>query len=112
VQVSQPSNYYGLPSNVIPRTRWTSQGIIQSRLTSNGDAGRMGRVSCITVHHDSLENSSIRSESDSIRRMNQVRNGHISRKPDAFADIGYHFVIDPQGRIWEARNLFYQGAHV
>lgn len=112
VQVAQPTDYFGRPSNVIPRSRWTSQGIITSRLTSNGDSGRMGRITRITVHHDSLDNGSIRSEGEAIRRLNLVRTGHVTRKPDAFADIGYHFAIDPQGRIWEARPLSYQGAHV
>jgi N-acetyl-anhydromuramyl-L-alanine amidase AmpD len=27
-------------------------------------------------------------------------------------DIGYHFIIDRAGRIWEGRPLIYQGAHV
>jgi hypothetical protein len=28
------------------------------------------------------------------------------------ADIGYHYTIDPTGRIWEGRPVQYQGAHV
>jgi hypothetical protein len=109
---STPTGYYALPSNVIPRSRWTSQGILASRLTANGDAGRMGTIQRITVHHDAIDNSGLRSEGDVIRRLNQVRQGHITRRPEPFADIGYHFVIDPQGRVWEARPLYYQGAHV
>jgi N-acetyl-anhydromuramyl-L-alanine amidase AmpD len=29
-----------------------------------------------------------------------------------WGDIGYHYVIDRSGRIWEARPIQYQGAHV
>lgn len=107
-----PTGYYSLPSNVIPRSTWTNQGIIKSRLTSNGQDGRMGAITRITVHHDALDSSSVSSRSDAVRRMQTIRQGHITRKPDAFADIGYHFVIDPHGNIWEGRNLYYQGAHV
>ena len=28
-----------------------------------------------------------------------------------WGDIGYHFLIDPAGRVWEGRDLRYQGAH-
>ncbi|MFA6046602.1 MAG: peptidoglycan recognition family protein [Phycisphaerales bacterium] len=107
-----PSGYYSLPSNVIARTNWTDQGIIKQRLTANGQDGRMGTIARITVHHDALDSSSVTSRGDAVRRMQTIRQGHITRKPDAFADIGYHFVIDPKGNIWEGRNLYYQGAHV
>ncbi|MBG80616.1 MAG: hypothetical protein CMJ39_07920, partial [Phycisphaerae bacterium] len=29
-----------------------------------------------------------------------------------FGDIGYHYAIDPAGRVWGCRPLTYQGAHV
>jgi hypothetical protein len=29
-----------------------------------------------------------------------------------WADIGYHYVIDPAGRVWEGRPTRLQGAHV
>ena len=28
-----------------------------------------------------------------------------------FGDIGYHYLIDPAGRVWAGRSLDYQGAH-
>lgn len=106
------TGYYALPSNVIPRREWTNQGIIMSRLTSNGQDGKMGRISRITIHHDAMESGAIRSRGDAMKRMQTIRTGHISRPGEPFADIGYHFAIDPQGRIWEGRPLAYQGAHV
>ncbi|MBI1191019.1 MAG: hypothetical protein GC200_10105 [Tepidisphaera sp.] len=107
-----PGGYYSLPSNVIPRSQWTDQGLIKSRLTSNGQDGKMGKILRITVHHDALDSSRINTRGEAMRRLQTVRQGHITRRPEPFADIGYHFVIDPMGNVWEARSLYYQGAHV
>lgn len=107
-----PSSPSASSLGVIPRSRWTNEGILRSRLTANGDGGRMGQIVRITVHHDALDNSGIRTESDAAQRMATVRRGHMTRHPDPFADIGYHYVIDPQGRVWEGRSIAYQGAHV
>lgn len=107
-----PGGYYALPSNVIPRGQWTDQGLIKSRLTSNGQDGKMGKILRITVHHDALDSGNINTRGEAVRRLQTVRQGHITRRPEPFADIGYHFVIDPMGNVWEARNLYYQGAHV
>lgn len=49
------------------------------------------------------------SYTDSLRRMQLIRTGHLN---NGWADIGYHFAIDPNGRIWQARPLELQGAHV
>lgn len=97
------AGYFDLPDGVIPRAQWTSAGVIASR------ANPMVRVERITVHHDAIDSSSIRTRSDAIRRLESIRSGHVSRE---WADIGYHFVIDPMGNVWEGRPLRYQGAHV
>lgn len=107
-----PPSYYALPQGVIPRSQWTDQGLIVSRLTANGHDGRMGRVQRITIHHDSMTSGDVRSQRSAAERMRLIRTGHISRKGEPFADIGYHFAIDPSGRVWEGRPLVYQGAHV
>lgn len=107
-----PGGYFALPPGVIPRSRWTNQGVMLSRLTANGQSGRMGTIARITLHHDALEATGIRTEGDAAHRMALVRNGHVNRRPEGFADIGYHFVVDPAGRVWEGRPLMYQGAHV
>src|SRR5262249_34581476 len=39
-----------------------------------------------------------------------IRASHLERLHAG--DIGYHFVIDRDGRLWEGRSLKYQGAHV
>ncbi|MBS0188200.1 MAG: N-acetylmuramoyl-L-alanine amidase [Planctomycetes bacterium] len=102
--VAAPSSAsYGLPSNVLPRSAWTNAGVIRSL------ANPMNGVNKITVHHDAIPSQNIRTQRDAVARLNQVRASHLR---EGWADIGYHYVIDPQGRVWEARPLGYQGAHV
>ena len=36
---------------------------------------------------------------------------HMDDDNYKFGDIGYHYLIDPAGRIWEGRQLQYEGAH-
>ena len=69
----------------------------------------MVRVNRITVHHDAIMPVPTGSYADSVRRMRLIRTGHLN---NGWADIGYHFAIDPSGRIWQARPLELQGAHV
>ncbi len=101
-----PSAPIGPVAGVIPRSAWINAGIIESRVHP------MNGVRRITVHHAAIDNSDLLSAADVKRRLVNIRHEHINRKPEPFGDIGYHFVIDPQGRIWEGRSLAYQGAHV
>lgn len=93
-------------AGVIPRSAWTNANVITSRCNP------MNGVARITVHHAAVDNSDLRSVDDVKRRLSSIRNDHINRRPEPFADIGYHYIIDPQGRVWEGRPLRYQGAHV
>lgn len=101
--VSAPSASYGLPTNVMPRSAWTSAGVIRSL------ANPMNGVNKITIHHDAIPSQNVVTQRDSVVRLNSVRQSHLR---EGWADIGYHYVIDPSGRVWEARPLGYQGAHV
>lgn len=96
----------GPPPGVIPRSAWTHERVIESR------AYLMGPVRRITVHHEGNTFSGSSEQNAIARRLANIREGHIHRRPEAFADIGYHYVIDPAGRIWEGRPLKWQGAHV
>ncbi|MBL9001382.1 MAG: N-acetylmuramoyl-L-alanine amidase [Phycisphaerae bacterium] len=96
----------GPPPGVVPRSAWTRATVIESRTT------RMPTVSRITVHHEGNAFSGSDEYSAIARRLANIREGHIRRRPEPFADIGYHFIIDPSGRIWEGRPIRYQGAHV
>lgn len=91
------------PSGVRPRSDWTTSSTIE-RL-----ADPMRFVKRITVHHDGMPPVRLGSASEVRERIALVRRAHVGL---GWADIGYHFVIDPMGEVWEARPLVFQGAHV
>lgn len=69
---------------------------------------RMGRIYRITVHHSAnlARSPSLR---EAIRAIKLDQRYHMQNR--GWADIGYHYLIDPAGRIWEGRDLRWQGAH-
>ncbi len=88
---------------VIGRSAWTKQRPIMSRIN------RMNGVRRITIHHEGGEPVYFTDVASTARRLLVLRRGHIGR---GWADIGYHYVIDRAGRVWEGRPIWYQGAHV
>ncbi|MGQ0627872.1 MAG: peptidoglycan recognition protein family protein, partial [Phycisphaerales bacterium] len=100
----------GPAPGVLPRSAWTTSGVARQ-----SEINPMNGVQRITVHHDGMDVFTSTRESDAAARIEMVRKSHVNggrgnRK--AFADIGYHYIIDPAGRIYEGRNIRYQGAHV
>lgn len=51
---------------------------------------------------------------DAAANLRAIMEFHTSAPPKGrgWADIGYHFAIDPAGRVWELRSVKFQGAHV
>lgn len=90
---------------VIPRREWARVGPNLALINP------MNGVHRITVHHDGMPPVFLRSRADVAARLEQIRRAHVSRNPP-WADIGYHYIVDPQGRVWEGRPVQYQGAHV
>lgn len=87
---------------ILPRSAWNAAS---SRAR---DMKPMSGVHRITVHHSAtlVRSTSMATAVGAIRgiqRYHQVHNG--------WGDIGYHFLIDPAGRIWVGRPLEWQGAH-
>ena len=84
------------------RNRWGA-------LPRRGNIRRMRHVSRITVHHTAgdadwnLDEHDVAEAIRKIQRYHQTENG--------WADIGYHYVIDRAGRIWQGREMKWQGAH-
>lgn len=101
VQVAvKPSVFPG----VLPRSAW-ARGSPEPSLMNP-----MLPVRYVTVHHDGLD----RLETGTARaamadRIELYRSGHRAK---GWGDIGYHFVIDRAGLVWEGRELRWQGAHV
>jgi hypothetical protein len=89
---------------VLPRTMWTRE---QPKWKFSKP---MNGVSRITVHHDALEIDG-RGQAWAASRMAKIRRAHLSRG-STWVDIGYHYVVDPDGRIWEGRPIGIEGAHV
>lgn len=93
----------GLQANVIPRSSWAQASPIISR------ADPMVPANKITVHHDGMSPYFSTSQADAMRRLESIRKAHVGQ---GWADIGYHFSIDPAGRVYGCRPLSLQGAHV
>ncbi len=90
-------------ANVIPRSAWAQAGPIIAR------ADPMLPVNKVTVHHDGMSPFFSTTQADAMRRLESIRKAHVGQ---GWADIGYHFSIDPAGRVYACRPLSLQGAHV
>ena len=88
----------------IPRSSWAKAGPIGSRVNP------MGSVSMITVHHEGWTPVWFTDTGTTAGRLDSIHRSHLERL--RAGDIGYHFIVDRGGHLWEGRNLGYQGAHV
>mgnify|MGYP005831616257 CR=1 FL=1 len=73
------------------------------------NVNRMRRVFRITVHHTAGPAFWDASLSGAAREIKSIQSFHQNER--GWADIGYHYVIDRSGTIWQGRSLSYQGAH-
>jgi hypothetical protein len=111
VSDSTPSKVAARPAppvrgvTMMPRSAWASRGVANRK-----DTDPMGSITCLTVHHDGNRVSGMRTQSECARRIEGIRRYHVDQK--GWADIGYHYIIDPMGRVWEGRPTSLQGAHV
>lgn len=103
--VPQPAPVPSAPSGVMPRSAWTRAGVARAR-----DINPMNGVTRITVHHDGMNVFTSTGEQAAAGRIEQIRVSHVNGR--GWADIGYHYIIDPAGRVWTGRAVIYQGAHV
>lgn len=90
---------------VVTRAQWAKAG------PDTRDINPLTQVRFITIHHEGWDPFWETDFAESAARVERVRVGHRNAKTP-YADIGYHFVIDREGRIYEGRDLRYQGAHV
>lgn len=67
----------------------------------------------ITVHHsaDTVSTQLNGSMASSVAVVKKIQNAHMNGENTGWGDLGYHFLIDPQGRVFEGRSLEWQGAH-
>jgi hypothetical protein len=89
-------------ASLLPRQRWSARAPRAAGLLPLGKAYRL------TLHHsDVLMRSD--GERATAAQIYAIQEHHVGR--EGWSDIGYHFLIDRAGRIWEGRSLQWQGAH-
>ncbi len=90
----------------IGRALWGAQPAIPSRMTRAAPPW-----SRVTVHHTAMPAAHLRSAAleGSAAELRQIQKNHIHA--ESWGDIGYHFLIDPAGRVFEGRQMQWQGAH-
>ena len=85
------------------RASWTESTPRLDRLQS------AFRYSRITIHHTGMQTNHHLNPKEIAADIENIMAGHRARR---FGDIGYHFIVDRAGRVWEGRSLKYTGAHV
>lgn len=88
------------------RAEWEEHKPIEIRLDKMG-----GKPLCITVHHEGPSPNPQKPVKMLLAGIEEV---HESPRADggmAAGAIGYHFIIDAKGEVWEGRPIQYQGAH-
>ncbi|MDP7071031.1 MAG: peptidoglycan recognition family protein [Phycisphaerales bacterium] len=93
-------------AGIMPRRNWAKGNPIPTRMD------RMTPIHRITIHHDGMSAFTETSLAAASGRLESIRRSHLRRRPQPFGDIGYHYAIDPAGRVWGGRPVTWQGAHV
>ena len=62
-------------------------------------------VKYITVQHDGMSPFTTTSKSAAASRLETIRRSHLRRDGGRWGDIGYHFAIDPSGRLWQGSSI-------
>jgi hypothetical protein len=92
------------PLRAIARSAWTNRPPMYARILP------MNGVERITVHHEGSGAVEFSDAASTAQRLEMVREYHAVER--GWGDIGYHYVIDRAGRVWQGRDVAYQGAHV
>jgi hypothetical protein len=101
----QPAPVQSAPPmpGVMARSTWAKGG------PDMGNINPMLPIRNITIHHDALTPFYATDAASTQARIELIRSSHRQKN---WADIGYHFAIDRSGRVYEARSIRFQGAHV
>ncbi len=90
--------------HAIPRSRWAAAPPELSRIYA------MNGVNRITNHHEGWTTVGFSDAVSTAQRLEEIRVSHLERLHAG--DIAYHYIIDRAGRVWQGRDVRYQGAHV
>ncbi len=100
---SPPAPAVHLRGSVLSRVSWARGEPVPARMD------RMTPIRHITVHHGGMDPFFAVNRVTVAAHLEVIRQLHRGK---GWGDIGYHFAVDRAGRVWEARSLVYQGAHV
>jgi hypothetical protein len=100
----RPSGHGYAPPKINGRETWNARP-----MSMRGEPEPMGKITRVTLHHTADPRPCGATYAAVAERMKAYQTGH--QQANHWADIGYHFVIDRQGRIWEGRELSWKGAH-
>jgi hypothetical protein len=101
-RVPAPAAARRIAAGRLSRTRWNARAV------DRGNLDRMGRIWRVTIHHSAML-TRVGSPSTAAVAIRAIQQQHMDGR--GYGDIGYHYLIDPDGRVWEGRSLAYQGAH-
>jgi hypothetical protein len=88
---------------LLRRSEWTDTAPRTWRVREVGNYDR------ITIHHAGEATNFHTDKNAVLHDIEGIYVGHLDRN---YGDIGYHFILDYAGRVWEGRSLAYEGAHV
>ncbi len=90
--------------SAMSRNSWGATPAIPTKMRA------MNGVSRITIHHEgSAKPNNDTTPTQVAATLRLIQSQH--RKRMGAGDIGYHFIIDRTGTIWQGRDWTYQGAH-
>jgi hypothetical protein len=97
-----------------PSARSPGRLVVHPRDSWNARAPRrnidpMGRIDKITIHHSGDDSTHGVSAIDAAAEIQRIQRYHQNEQ--GWADIGYHYIVDRGGNVWQGRRLRYQGAH-
>lgn len=93
-------------TGLVTRAQWGAKHEVPARLNPVG-----GQWAKITVHHSAeVPGVSLNGAyADSVSALQKIQRYHIENQ--GWGDVGYHFLIDSSGRVFEGRRTRWQGAH-
>jgi len=94
--------------SIVSRGAWGAAAARPERMEKN-----RGGWKRITVHHSAEEHADPLDGSiaDTAAALRLMQKSHMESKSPRWGDLGYHFLIDPAGHVFQGRELTYQGAH-
>jgi hypothetical protein len=76
---------------------------------SSGESSVMSGPERITVHHSGGKAITVSGKAATRRVIKAIQDDHQKRR--GWNDIGYHYIVDRDGRVWEGRPAAVVGAH-